>query len=75
MAIIDLSQFYTAAVAAEVISRNSGEEICPAYVRKLASYNKLTPLRINGRLNLYPREQVDGIIVRKQGRRGEDSVA
>jgi len=65
--VIDLSQYYTAAAAAAVLSRNSGKEVDPAYVRKLASYNILPPLRINGRLSLYPRCQVDQYVVEVRG--------
>lgn len=64
---IDLTQFYTAKEAAEVLSRNSGKAIVPAYVRTLAKYGKLTPKKINTRLSLYPKEQVDRYIVEERG--------
>jgi hypothetical protein len=64
---IDLEQFYTAKEAAEVLSRNSGKSIDPAYIRTLAKYGKFTPKKINSRLSLYPRSQVDTYIVEERG--------
>lgn len=64
---IDLTQFYTAKEAAEVLSRNSGKSIAPAYVRTLAKYGRLTPKKINTRLNLYPKAQVDAYVVEERG--------
>jgi len=56
---IDLEQYYTASQAAEVLSKNSGKPIDPSYVRMLVKYGKLTPKKINSRLNLYPKSEVD----------------
>ena len=71
--VIDLSLFYWSHEAVEVISRNSGHRISPAYLRRLITYRLLSPIKLNGH-NLYPKEQVDGIVVR-ESRRGEDKVA
>ncbi|GCE26344.1 hypothetical protein KDA_18280 [Dictyobacter alpinus] len=64
---IDLEQYYTAKDAAEVLSRNSGKEIDPAYIRTLAKYGKFTPKKINNRLSLYPKSQVDAYVVEERG--------
>ncbi|WP_201390350.1 hypothetical protein [Ktedonobacter sp. SOSP1-52] len=64
---IDLDQYYTAKEAAEVLSRNSGKAIGPDYVRTLAKYGKLTPKKINTRLSLYPKAQVDAYVVEDRG--------
>jgi hypothetical protein len=64
---IDLEQYYTAKEAAEVLSRNSGKDIDAAYVRMLSKYKKLIPKKINTRLNLYPKAQVDGYVVEDRG--------
>lgn len=71
---IDLEQYYTASQAAEALTRNSGKPIDPAYVRMLARYGKLTPKRINSRLNLYPKSQVDGYVVESRGTRAAEAA-
>ena len=71
---IDLEQYYTAKEAADVLSRNSGKPIDPAYVRLLVKYGKLTPKRINSRLNLYPKSQVDAYIVEDRGVRAAEAA-
>jgi hypothetical protein len=63
----DLENYYTPQQAAEVLSRNSGKRVDAAYVRILARYGKLTPLKINSRLSLYPRSQVDAYVVEERG--------
>jgi hypothetical protein len=65
--IVNLEQYYTAAEAAEVLSRNSGKKIDAAYVRMLAKYGKLHPKRINSRLNLYPKFEVESYVVEERG--------
>jgi len=45
----------------------SGKAIDPAYVRMLVKYDRLTPKRINSRLNLYPKSQVDNYVVEDRG--------
>lgn len=71
---IDLEQYYTASQAAEVLSKNSGKAIDPAYVRMLVKYDKLTPKRINLRLNLYPKAQVDNYVVEDRGVRAAEAA-
>ena len=65
--VINLDQYYTAKEAAETLSRNSGKRIDAAYVRLLARYGKLHPKRINARLNLYPKVEVDNYVVEERG--------
>lgn len=50
-----------------MLSKNSGKAIGPDYVRILAKYGKLTPKKINTRLNLYPKAQVDAYVVEDRG--------
>jgi len=64
---IDLEQYYTASQAAEVLSRNSGKHITRGYLVTLVRYGKLTPKRINARLNLYPKAQIDAYVVEDRG--------
>lgn len=71
---IDLEQYYTASQAAEVLSRNSGKPIDPSYVRMLVKYGKLTPKKINSRLNLYPKSEVDSYIVEDRGTRAAQAA-
>lgn len=63
----ELEEYYTATQAAEVLSKNSGKKINPAYVRMLAKYGKLEPKQVGTRLNLYPKSQVDSYIVEERG--------
>lgn len=71
---IDLEKFYVCGDAAKVITRNSGHPVSPMYVVRMTTLGVLTPISIGGR-NFYPREQVDGIKVRRKSRRGEGKVA
>jgi hypothetical protein len=71
---IDLEQFYTASQAADVLSRNSGKTIDPSYIRTLVKYGKLTPKRINSRLNLYPKSQIDSYTVEDRGVRAAEAA-
>jgi hypothetical protein len=64
---IDLEQYYTAKEATEVLSKNSGKTIKVPYIRVLARYGKLTPKRINARVNLYPKAEVDKYVVEDRG--------
>jgi activator of HSP90 ATPase len=64
---IDLDQFYTAKEAAEVLSRNSGKTISPAYVRILAGYRNWPVKKISERMQLYPKNLVDGYVVEDRG--------
>jgi hypothetical protein len=71
---IDLDQYYTAKEAAVVLSKNSGKDIKVPYIRVLARYGKLTPKRINARLNLYPKAQVDDYVVEDRGVRAAEAA-
>jgi hypothetical protein len=62
-----LSDWVTAKEAAEIISRNSGREIPPAYINQLVRQNRLEPRKLDERTNQYRRDQVDKIRVRKRG--------
>jgi hypothetical protein len=63
---IDLRHYYTAKEAAQVLSANSGKTIRPFYLRVLARYGVLTPIKM-GAINLYPKSQVDTYRVEERG--------
>ena len=63
---INPALYYTAAEAAEVISRNSGKEVSPTYMRNLARYGAITTVKV-GHSNLYLKTDVDKYKV--EGRR------
>ncbi len=64
---VNLEQYYTAKEAADVLSRNSGKKIDAAYIRTLARYGKFHPKKINSRLQLYPKVEVDSYVVEDRG--------
>lgn len=64
---IDLTQYYTAAQAAQRLSLNSGRTVPVSCVRDLTRQGKVTPIKIDGWLTLYPREQIDVCIVEARG--------
>ena len=68
---INMDEYYTASQAAEVLSKNSGKNIDPSYVRKLArpEYNILHPLHVAPRYHLYPRSEVDAYVVEDRGKK------
>lgn len=63
---INLGNYYTAAEAAEVISKNSGRPIQPFYMRQLARYGTITTEKF-GRSNLYLKSDVDKYKVEARG--------
>jgi hypothetical protein len=63
---LDLGDYYTAAEAAEVLTKNSKKRIDPAYMRTLARYGVVTPKKV-GRLNVYPKHEVDRYVVEDRG--------
>ncbi|SRR5712692_1636661 len=64
---INLAEWYSASVAAERLSRNSGKTIKPSYPRKLAEYGKIRAIRISDRASLYYKPDVDAYIVEERG--------
>jgi len=69
---IDLSQYYTAEEAAAVLSKNSGREVSPGYVRQLVVYGQISRVKIKPNLSAYPRSEIDNYVVKG---RGEKSAA
>jgi hypothetical protein len=63
---LDLGDYYTAAEAAEVLTKNSKKRIDPAYMRTLVRYGVVTPKKV-GRLNVYPKHEVDHYVVEDRG--------
>jgi hypothetical protein len=68
---LDLEDYVTASQAAEILTRNSGREVRSTYVRQLVRYGKLTPIKMNKRINLYSRSEVERIIVEDRGGKHE----
>ena len=66
---IILNEGYTAGQAAEVMTRNSNRPVSPDYVRKLAQKNVIRVVRINARLSLYNKTDVDGYRVEERGKK------
>jgi hypothetical protein len=64
---IDLSEYYTASQAAQVLTKNSGKEISADYIRTLAHYGVFHPIKLTDRMNLYPRREVDAYKVEERG--------
>jgi hypothetical protein len=62
-----LEEGYTAGQAAEIMTRNSGKTVEPDYVRKLAGKGLIRSIKINPRLSLYNKEDVDGYKVEERG--------
>lgn len=59
--------------AAEIISRNSGHIVLPAYVRILAAQGKITSRAKNGREKEYLRRDVEAIKVEGKGKNRDRS--
>jgi len=64
---INLDEWYTAAEAADRLTRNSGKHIGSDYPRKLAAYGRIRSLRISDRANLYLKADIDPYIVEERG--------
>ena len=64
---VDLSEYYTASQAAQVLTKNSRKEISADYVRTLAHYGVFHPIKLTDRMNLYPRAEVDAYVVEERG--------
>lgn len=56
---IELSEGYTSRQAAEIISRNSGRPVDQDLVRKLGQKGIIRTIRVNDRLNLYNKDDVE----------------
>lgn len=72
MILKDGEELLTASEAAEILSRNAGRKIEQDYVRVLASsrYNKLSSVALDGRTKLYPRSEVEKLVIsEKPGRK------
>jgi hypothetical protein len=63
----ELSEGYTAGQAAEIMTRNSGRPVAPDLVKKLAQKGVIRFIKVNSRLNLYNKEDVDGYKVEERG--------
>ncbi len=69
---INLALYYTAAEAAEVISRNSGKLVSPTYMRNLARYGVITTVKV-GHSNLYLKTDVDKYKVEARGEKARQA--
>ncbi len=68
---MEFEDYLTASQAAEILSKNSGKRVSPAYVRKLAQYGKLTPKPITNRLSLYLKSEVERYVIEDRGGKHE----
>jgi hypothetical protein len=59
--------WYTAAKAAEVMSKKSKRKVGPAYLRSLSRLGKITTKRLGKRITLYLKKDVDSYIVEPRG--------
>lgn len=66
---VDLGDWYTAEQAADVLSKKSGTEVKPDYVRQLAFLKKIQKVKIGARANLYKKEDIDRYTVEPRGRK------
>lgn len=64
---LDLTQYYTPEEAAARLSKNSGRNVTPNYIRVLVSRGQISHKAINKRLNVYPRAEIDKYIVEAPG--------
>jgi hypothetical protein len=71
---IDLSKYYTPEEAAKVMSKNSKRSVSATYVRQLAHYGKIPRVKINNRLSVYPREDIENYIVKDPGVRSGEAA-
>jgi hypothetical protein len=62
---IDSERYYTAREAAEVLSRNSGKNISRSYIRRLVKRGELTSKRVNSKVHLYLKSQIDKYVIVK----------
>lgn len=62
-----LDDWYTAAKAAEVLSRKSKREVRPSYLRSLVRLGKITTRQLGKRVTLYLKKDVDSYVVEPRG--------
>ncbi len=64
---IDLTQYYTPEEAAAILSKNSGRNVTPNYIRVLVMRGQISHETINARFHVYPRAEIDKYIVKAPG--------
>ena len=62
-----LDDWYTAARAAEVMSKKSKRKVGPEYLRSLARLGKITTKQLGKRVTLYLKKDVDSYVVEPRG--------
>jgi hypothetical protein len=60
-------EWYTAAIAAEVMSRNNHRTVKPEYLRSLARLKKIETMQLGARATLYLKSDVDAYAVEDRG--------
>lgn len=65
--IIDIDGWYTPLMAARMLTRTSGREVKPQYIRTLARLGKVRFKAVGNRLNLYSKEDIDNYVVEERG--------
>jgi hypothetical protein len=69
MAKKDLTEYVSGNEAALIMTRNSGHEVKPAYVRLLASQNKIRSKMLDGRTRGYHRGDVEAYRVERKSKK------
>jgi hypothetical protein len=64
-----LTEGYTAGQAAEIMTQNSGRPVAPDLVKKLGQKGVIRSIKVNSRLNLYNRDDVDNYRVEERGKK------
>lgn len=62
-----MSSWITSKEAAEILTKNSGHVVGPAYVRQMAEKHMIRTKMLDGRTRLYWKKGIESYKVRKKG--------
>lgn len=65
----NLEDWYTASIAAKILTEKSQREVKPDYLRSLARQKKIRTLQIGPRTTLYLKADVDAYLVEDRGKK------
>jgi hypothetical protein len=63
------TDWYTAGIAAQKLTENSGRSVRPSYVSKLGILGKVRTKKIHDRLTLYSKTDIDNYLVESRGKK------
>ncbi len=69
-----LEDWYTASVAAQVLTKKSRRTVKPDYLRSLARQKKIRTMQIGPRTTLYLKEDVDTYVVEGRGKKAAQAA-